>query len=521
MKGWRLTGQWGIWTLALMVAVSATGWAQQLVGTYGSTTPEASLFFLNPTYLNPAAAKGVLGLSANPAALAAVKGTEATIAFGQTHTTEGRFRVQILDSTETYDPVFLDSKIGLREYGGLAVVGVAHRIGRITFGMAFQQARRGSLELIAQDTTALSTHFDVAEPITRAHIQDLPVDSIPMHWNVRSKMVLDFDTTPGELAVSVRPIMAGVALRLGVLSIGAGLKYLQIRSSDQLTTVVARVRGAANVIGKPYGVDPRTGLPWTGEVRADVTLDDAPLHARYRFSISGSRWALATGLRLDLRVLKIGLTYERGLRSSVEGAYLFETIWTKGLPAGVDIPQVDLDLTQLPKLSGEAYLNLTKFAKDTVTYQDSGRFTLRGYHGISGGLQLLFLGAYLGGEIPTAAPDIASFYFGTYVNLPLLFLPLWMNAGLLHRSDLMQISEDSLIPIRSVTHLGVGISARLSLQRWIPALKEPVRLGFGLWTSILPLALSLVQDEMEDVEEVQLPRAHETLSFSFGLGVSF
>ncbi len=497
--------------------------AQQLVGTYTTSAPEASLFFLNPGYLNPALGKGILGMAANPAALRTVTGRQMGIAFELPQSSDGSFSIKAMDSTDVYAPVYLDTQLELREMGGIAAVGYAQQMGRWCFGVGLMQAQRGGVNLQARGGVVVRTHFEVDQPITKAMVPDLPVDEIPILWNVNTDVSLEFASTPAQLYLSILPIMAGVCYNRGPLSLGLGVKYFHISSSDETARLTSLISGIGTIVGVPYGNDPYTGTPWRGSVTADFTIDDQPFLADYSFNVSGNRFEVSVGGILKLGPFSIGANFANGFRGNIKGSYQITTIQTIGLPEENEIPQVDLNWSNHPQLSGHASLYLANFKKDTTSFQDSGELEVGGYRSYSFGIHFLVLGAFVGGELPQSYPDLASVYAGINIEFPLPFVPVRLNAGLIHRTDAIQSSADYAVPFRVVTHAGIGVAVKFPyLQRWTGLGKQDVWLRFGLRSSLTSLVLKAMEEDVNDnTTNRSLPSVSESLALSLGLEVPF
>lgn len=495
-------------------------WGQQVVGSYAATTPEASLFALNPAYLNPATAQGAIGVITNPAALASVHKLEFGFAAGLSRSDRGRFNVQLLEATPEYESLNLDSEIRMEEHGGLSAFGIGWRVGKFALGFGLMQPRRAGIRLAASGKKSMVFHFDVDKPITRDMVSDLPVESIPMRWNIAAQTELELTSNPAEVYISALPVFFGAAYRLGSLSLGIGTKYLALSSSQEEATLKASLQATADIVGTPYGVEPVSGRPWSGSVRALTYIEDIPFAAAYRLGLQGSRWSMIAGSSLNLKMFKLGFTVERGFRDALEGSYRIRMSHTAGPPSDPDLSDVSLDVSRLPHVEGHANLSLRDFQKDSLSLAGMGKLKVGGYTGISAGLQLLFLGVYGGAEIPTDPPDLGAAYFGAYIDLPALLVPARIRAGFLHRTDFFWTEDKDVVPLRSVFHITAGTSIRIGLQRLFPPLRPAsgvVELQVGIRSSLIPLAFSLVEDDVEGMEDISLPKPIETIGLNLGL----
>jgi hypothetical protein len=507
--------------LLALLTLGATLDAQIISGSYTTSAPEASLFFLNPGYINPALGNGVLGMHSNPAGLRSVKKRQFTTAFASSQSSESRFTFQLIDSNTVYLPFSVDADIEMKEVGGIGAIGYAQQHGAWTWGVSMLQARKGGLTLDAGGILDVDTSFELEQPITREMVPDLPVDEIPITWNVDTRLELALHSKPAELYLSILPIEAAIAVEKGVFALGAGLTYFHISSSDEVGRLSASVKGNASITGDPFGIDPSSGLPWLGSVGAEVTFADDPITALYNFKVSGHRFALSFGSVMNWGVLSIGATYSHGFKANVTGSYDISTIVTTGLPDENVLSDVELEISESPVLSGRAKLNLYDFQKDTLSWTDTGSMQMGGYNSLSLGVYFLGIGAFVGADVPQIAPDLLSTYLGVYLDWPLPWLPIRVNAGGIYRSDSFMHDEDTLAPFRITTHIGGGVAMKMPFHRWFKLGDEPGWLRFGVRSSLTSIAVDAIEKQTKDPENRSLPNAAESLAMSIGIEFPF
>ncbi len=514
-SSWR--GRILLYALMILLGSCFTALPQHITGTYTTSAPEANLFFLNPAYLNPACGSGVLGIGANPAALTAIKGRSAAIAFGLPQSSSGRFNVQVSDSTDVYSPIYLETKLGLEELGGLAAIGFGQQMGRWRWGIALMQPRRGGVTLEANGSIDLSTHFQIDQSITPNIDPTMPVPELPVTWEVDTHASVTLSGKPAQLYLSTLPIIAGVAYKRGPLSLGVGFTYYHIRSSRGTAQLNTHLSANAVSIGTPYGIDPISQQPWTGSIQGNLSLEDDPLQTTYKIDVSGNRFAVSCGGQIEWKSLALGGSYAYALRGNIRGRYSLTTIETVNPPDETQIFSANINWSATPKVSGTVDLKLANFQKDTTEYKDTGRLSLGGVHTYSAGMHFFFLGAFVGGEIPERAPDLSSFYAGIYVDFPLPWLPVQINAGFINRVDGVRSEDSFLTPYRVVTHAGMGMSVRLPLNRWLQINDRKNWLRFGIRSSLASLALKSFAENGKATFNKSLPSIGESLSMSIGL----
>ncbi|RQW09616.1 hypothetical protein EH222_03720, partial [candidate division KSB1 bacterium] len=211
----------------------ASLFAQHITASHVATAPEASLFFLNPRYLDPAFGVGPIGMFSNPAGLSSVNGRQFSLAYATSYTSSAQFDLNMLDESSIYTPITLSTQVEVAEKGGLAGIGYAHQFGKWRVGLALMQARRGGIEFQAKGETNVGTTFDFDTAITRELFENLPIDELPITWAVDTHARLSFSTTPIELYLSILPVMSGFSYSSRHFAIGAGLTYYRFSSSRQ------------------------------------------------------------------------------------------------------------------------------------------------------------------------------------------------------------------------------------------------------------------------------------------------
>jgi len=507
--------------LSLLFSFIREASAQHLVGTYTTSAPEATMFFLNPGYLNPAFGSGALGMQSNPAGLHTVRGSRLSMAVGTSQSSTGRFSLNVVDESEIYDPVTLETEFELRESGGLGAIGFAHQTGNWVWGIAIMQARTGGVSLQAQGSVRLNTNFTLDTPITKKHYSELPVDEIPVTWHVNAQSDVRFWSTPAELYLSIQPILAGFSVQKGHFSFGGGLTWLRLLSSDDTGGIYSQADAKASITGIPQGTDPVTHQEWKGSVTAQADISDQPLLAQYNFSVSGDRFALKLGGMMNYKLLSLGISYTHGFKGTVNGSYNITTITTTGLPDEDLLSDIDLDLTLHPELHGQASLSLRDFKKDTLLTRDRGLFAIGGYHSFSMGLHFLIFGVFAGAEIPKSYPDIYSATLGIYTEFPIPKTPVRLNLGFISRSDGIMNNIDFGVPYRIVSHVGAGLALKLPTRQWFQFGQEDSWLRFGARSSLTSYALNVFESNVEEMKLAHIPSAFESIAWSLGLTVSY
>jgi hypothetical protein len=506
----------------LVFALSVTGlYSQQITASYGTTAPEASLFFLNPRYLNPAFGSGPLGMFSNPAGLFSVYGQQFSLACATSYTSSAQFDFDLVDESRIYQPITLNTKMDVAESGGLSGIGYARQFGKWRVGLAMLQARRGGVKFQAIGEANVATTFDFDKAITKELFQNLPVDELPITWAVDTQAKLSFSTAPAELYVSILPVMSGFSYSSRHFSIGGGLTYYRLSSSHQTGQMTTEFSSHSKITGTPYGNDPISGLPWLGSISAELDLQDSPVTATYNFDVSGHRFALTLGGMMNYKLVSIGASYSNGLKATIRGKYNITTVTTIGYPQDNLFSDIALDFSTSPQVTGNLKFTMHEFAKDTLSSSDSGEMQIGGYHSISFGVHFMIFGIFMGTEIPKSYPDLMTTHFGAYTDFPLPMLPVRLNFGYIQCIDAISSALNSTVPFRVVTHLGGGIAFQLPTHKWLHYGEFPAWVRVGLRSSLTSYALDIFENKAEKAYDQNLPSPLENLTLSLGLDVPF
>jgi len=487
--------------------------SQETVGNLNLTlsfqTPEASLFFMNPSYLNPAEAKGVRGIFANPSSLGSSGGLETSFAFSLPKTVTFDFDWVASEASQTHEALLIPVKGQLTEKGGVNFFGLAKSFGILGFGFGFMQGSALSLGFDASGKVNLSESFEIDDSLS------FPIDetdtTIPIRWTVDTKIDLSLEGD-GEIGVSSSPLFFGMGAGFGPISLGAGLKLNKYESIGGNPHILTPVTGEIHLTGIPQG-------GWSGLVEASGTIVDTPYKMNLDWSLEGKRWALTLGGTINLGIFKLGVAYEKGFKTSLDGKYRYELISTTGNPSDVTLENFQLDSVniQTGEVYGNAQLSFGNFSKDTTISLREGGFELNGYNTVSLGLGLSVFNIFGGVTIPSNQPEVASLWGGVYFSFP-IFLVGSMRAGLLARVDAIKTESGNFIPTRGLAHIGLGASFSTQLKTLGPAIGVPLTIDVGIKTSALPILLGILN--IEDLENFEKPGIFSGLTLSLGASLS-
>ena len=495
--------------------------AQDIIGSFSTSTPEAAMMFLDPGLVNPAVSSGVLSLLSNPGGLSATQRPEVDCIWSVVHSTTGQFQIIAVDTIATLS---LDTDIRFRRRAGLTALGLANTFGPLAVGIAIMQPRYSAFEVIDKNIAHFSNDFQVNTLITEEETPDLPVDSISVNWEVQNNGTANIYSDHNINSVSIRPLVVGFSFRTGKTLIGAAIKHFHIKNNSKpasLRITTQRDELMTGVTGTPEGMNGSTGLPWNGELNGIVSIDDTLMQCIYFLELEGNRWAATLGSVFDFDDIELGLTVEMGFRGKLRGRYIYEMIKVNAIPDSVRISEVDISVNPLSEVNGTAQLTLSRFVKDTTRHDSGGNLDADGYFGFSLGARIRSVGLFLGSEIPTGTFDLGAGYFGIYVERPFISSQNRIRFGLFHRSDFMYARKRDFIPLRSTTQLGVGSSLKIPFDGAGGVSIKSCYLHLNVRSSLSWPLFKSVLNNKEEVSVSEIPKLAETIVVGCGLHVSF
>ncbi|RKZ00751.1 MAG: hypothetical protein DRQ04_05735 [Candidatus Hydrothermota bacterium] len=474
-----------------------------------NTSPQSALFFLEPGSQDPSRAKGIFGLFSNPASMGFLHHYEGALAFGIGSKSKFSFQYTAVESTEDQGAIRLPIDFYYKEKGGLNFVGAGYSFGPLGVGIGVVQGDYAGLDLNIKGKTALDLDYQIEDTIYYDYDQDTAV--IPVTWNLTVRCSLDVTGT-GKGGISSTPIMLGVGMGFGSFGVGIGLKHYKF-SGDLNSHMSGVTRTRAIIMGIPHS-------GWQGSISADAGLRDTLLMNEFGADLSGGRTAFLVGALLDLRVVKIGLSFEKGFSSRIKDINVgYTVINISGEPeyAGIDSIVLNEDSLRAGRAVGNAYVSYSDFKKDTTINEISGQLKIPGYSEVRLGLGFPFFNFYGGAILPSGNKEIGAFYLGTMTSFPLQMVTL--RFGTHNRFDYAKDGAGKLIPYRFSSNLGIGATLKTSLGFLGKNFGFPAEFSLGIRTSLLPLLSGIISSEIEDEDIENFKRANLLSGTGFNLGI--
>ena len=472
-----------------------------------NTSPQSALFFLEPGSQDPSGAKGIFGLFSNPASMGFMHRYEGALAFGIGSKSKFSFQYTAVESTEDHGAITLPIDFYYKEKGGLNFIGAGYSFGPLGVGVGILQGDYAGLDLKINGDAAVDLDYQIEDTIYYDYDQDTAV--IPVTWNLTVRCSLEV-TGRGKGGISSTPLMLGAGMGFGPLGIGIGLKYYKF--SGDLNSYISGVTETRTAI---MGI-PHSG--WEGAITADVGLSDTLFFNDFGANLSGGRTAFLVGALLDLRVFRIGLSFEKGFSSRIRDINAgYTTINISGGPeyGGIDSIILDEDSLRAGRAVGNAYISYGDFEKDTTINEISGQLKIPGYSEVRLGVGFPFFNFYGGAIFPSGNKEIGAFYLGTMTSFPLQMVTL--RLGTHNRFDYAKDGAGKLIPYRFSSNLGIGATLKTNLGFLGKNFGFPAEFSLGIRTSLLPLLSGTISSEIEDIEDFK--RANLLSGTSFNLGI--
>ncbi len=476
-----------------------------------NSVPEAGLFFLDPGFQNPSKAKGVYGLFSNPAALGFMDKFDVSLSFGIGSKAKFNFDYMAIESTDSQGAVYLPVTFYCKEKGGLNFLGAGYSLGNIGFGIGLLQGNYAGVGININAEAALDMNYSVEDTIYYLYgsgNQDTAV--IPVTWNLATQCTLSFSGS-SEGGLSSSPLFMGAGAGFGIFGIGVGMKLYKYKGDlDALSAGVTRT--ASLITGTPHG--------WNGSINAIANIDDTLYLTELRAKLNGTRTAFSVGALFDLKVLSIGLTYEKGFSTKIKNLDIaYSLINVSGSPEECCIDSIYLDPDSLENGTavGTAYLSYSDFRKDSTYDAITGEAKLPGYSEIRLGLSASYFSLYAGAVLPDGKKELGAFYLGTATSIPLPTVTL--RFGTHQRVDYFKDGAGSIIPLRISSHIGLGASIHTSLGFLGKDFGFPATINVGVKTSTFPLLANIFTKNIESLENFKAASFLSGLSFNLGVRV--
>lgn len=496
--------------LSLILFSFSFGQNYRYSGYLYQSSPEASLFLSNPSYISPAQAYGVTGMFANPAALGFSADYGLAFSVGTPANPKINCRFRILDSTDRQSELKIPFQLGFKEAGGINFLGISKKLGPVGLGFGYMQKSATGIGFdynVQDDTFIINYTFKDTVEASYAGRDT----SIPVTWQLSAPLAVN-SRGQGEFSLAKQPLFFGIGSATGPLGYGIGVKLQKYSGNLDGSMFLA---GGAQVIG--FGTP---DLPFKGRIDAVGILPyDTFVVASGNGEFNANRTSLVAGGLVRTGIFKLGITLEKSMATELDGDF---NIFTGIVDQISDSIITDTNIVNFifpDSVYGRKVMRLIPQSLDYDTSGFQGPVTLPGYTQVDLGISVFVLDLYLGATIPQKQ-EINNLKAGLLLNIPLLIVSL--RTGLLASLDYYYTNDSKIIPLRAPVYLGLGGSVRTKIN-FLPIIPD-AQIDFGVKSNAVPLFSKAIFDLLNEDNDFDMITDFESPSFlsllSFNLGLS-
>mgnify|MGYP001108511004 CR=1 FL=1 len=473
-----------------------------------SETP-ASLFFLNPGFLDPSRSEGIVGADLNPSVLAFSKNNIDLYLAGSMSSSANAglsfdLPLEAGDTTLATLPVELSGTF--TDQGGFDYFGIAGKIGLASLGFVYQRPSYVSVGL--PEGFSFGTTIE-AESLTSFDYNYIAgTDTVPLRLKLGGSATATlYPALDAEMRQA--PLFFGAALRLGPFAFGFGYKMRKY-------TAELHAVGRVSLDSARLACDP-SSEGWNTDsldVYLDVPSTDSLFYASYEGVVQSSQNAFLFGITLKpWRFLGVSLGLEGGMKSSVTTIYT-RTLYLPDTVAGNLTPTEDnvvidpYDST----VSGRLVLGGGSIIFSADTLRDEINYNLLQYVAVRGGINLFIIN--LGGGLELAE-NASGVYMGTNYITPSVGIPLPKSELRIGSVIAWRYAKagDYFIPSVPLIYGGVGLTVKPEANIGGVVLQE---IGVGAKASALAYTLQILSSTVTG-GDVDLGSLMPNFSVSGGL----
>ena len=474
--------------------------------TLSQSTPEAGLFFSNPSYISPALAYGTYGIFSNPAALGYSNNYGLNFMLGIP--SQPKIDLTIRDSIAEQGVLDLPTKLTLKDAGGLNFIGFSKKLGPVGIGIGYMQRQSMGISFDFDQTETLDINYQFVQPI-RATITPGFDTMIPLTWNISAPIALKA-VGNGDINFGRMPLMLSGGIAFGPASVGIGCKIAKYAGD-----LGANLNFAGNTVINAVGTPDN---PFKGQLTGLATLSDTLLGVNGNGSFSATRMSFILGTLLRAGFFKLGFTIEQGLKTDLAGNYNLTMFSSSGAPDSVHLDSNFVHFVYPDSIYGRTRLTISKSPKTADTIGGPQNISLPGYTELNLGISLSVFDLYAGGTLPKKG-EINTGKLGILFSIPLSVVTV--RAGLLASVDYLYFTDDAgknqILPIRVPLYAGLGASVRTKFN-FIPFMPN-AKIDFGIRTNAIPWVSFALTDAIEQISNVESPSVFSLLGFNLGVSL--
>uniref|UniRef100_A0A7C4UA81 DUF5723 domain-containing protein n=1 Tax=candidate division WOR-3 bacterium TaxID=2052148 RepID=A0A7C4UA81_UNCW3 len=491
--------------------------------TYVNNSIPVNLYFLDEAFLDVSRGSGIVGASFNPASLSKTGKLDiyAGVGFAKSNYVE-RDVIINFDEDSLKDSLILPVSIGFLESGGIDYFGIGKKFGPFGFGFSIDRGYELGFLLDIDQRIGEDFSFTYERGFTNEDDPNIPVGdtinvSIPLSGYVHIT-----GKGKGNIYYKEKPMFFGIGTGAGPISIGVGARITNISLSGEANFhFLAQVDSLWTYIDTV--VQDFNGDNWTidsVQIFAQ-TVEDTLIIGGINGSYRGTRFGGMAGLLIDLRFLKIGVSYERTSNLSIDGRHSLIFGFPSSPPEYLDIDTTGLEADSLQRrIYGRVGLYAGEWPIDTSSEEETNKWTFLPMDRYRAGiyLNLLAFTLSLGGNFDWTSDSIAlgEGYFGLSIGLP---IPV-ISTRVCLAGKIMYVKfpkgdnedGDKYEVMFSPPALTAGLGLRYT--------KKPVTLSFTTRINLTQGAFSLLNliEDFEKQGEIKFDPL-SSVNFGFGIGI--
>ncbi|MBS4015564.1 MAG: hypothetical protein KGZ86_03915 [Candidatus Latescibacteria bacterium] len=476
------------------------------------SSPEAGLFFSNPSYISPARAEGVTGMFANPAALGFSSDYGIAMVGGTPAHPKIKCNFKVLDSTDQQSELKIPFALGFKEAGGFNFLGISKKLGPVGIGFGYMQKSATGLGFdYAASSDTFSITYSFKDTVEASYAGG--DTSIPVTWQLRAPLVID-SKGKADFTLAKQPLFIGIGSASGLFGYGLGFKLQKYSGNLDGSVFLA---GGASMIG--------TGIPdapFKGSIEAGgIVPYDTIFIIRGDGEVNSNRASLIAGGLIKTGIFKMGITLEKTFASTMNGDFNILSSVITNFSDSVVTETSFVNFILPDSVSGRKFYRLLPQARSEDTSGFSGPVSLPGYTQIDWAMSLLLFDLYLGGTVPQKG-EINSFKIGSMISIPLSNLTI--RTGMLANLDYLITNDEEFIPLRIPIYIGLGGSYETTLP--YVQIENKTRFDFGIKTNSIPLFSKTIldfisgEDDIDVITDLESPSFLSLLSFNLGVSVN-
>ncbi len=385
-----------------------------------------NLYFLDEAFLDVSRGSGIVGASFNPASLGKAGKLNIYLGVGLAKSLYATRDIVVhFDEEDVQDSLILPVQVGFLESGGIDYFGVAKKVGPFGLGFSIDRGYELGFLLDIDQRVGKEFTFNYERGFTNADDPNIPEGetlnvSIPLSGYVHIT-----GTGKGNIFYKELPIFFGIGTGFGPFNIGVGARITRVSLSGEtrftFTGAVDSIWTYIDTTVYDYNQN-----PWLiDSVRVFASsVEDTLIFGGLDGAYRGTRFGGMAGFLIDLRFFKLGFSYERTSRLSVDGKHTLLYGFPSSPPEYLEIDTTGLEADSIGRrIYGRIGLYAGEWPLDIDSVGEGKTFTFLPMDRYRAGvyMNLLAMTISLGGNFDWTSDSIGigEGYFGLSIGLPI------------------------------------------------------------------------------------------------------